>query len=45
MACNTKTVGVSWDPYDKYVACLRFDNTVFFESIKGRLLPHAGLGS
>lgn len=25
---GNKTVGISWDPFDKYVACLRFDNSV-----------------
>jgi protein HIRA/HIR1 len=24
--CGCKIVGVVWDPYDKYVASLRFDN-------------------
>ena len=26
--CGNKVVGIVWDPFDKYVACLRFDNTV-----------------
>ena len=33
-----KIVGVSWDPYDKYIASLRFDNYVLFDSYKLKVI-------
>jgi len=26
--CGMKVVGIIWDPFGKYIACLRFDNQV-----------------